>query len=67
MIIFFVLSRPCVCVCVFWKQARVVDGIKPTFSVDSIGLSVLTRWMTAEYCGLQWGGRSGMFSCTGCA
>lgn len=40
----------------------VVDGIKPTVSVDSIGLLAPMGWMNAECCGLEWEGRSAFFS-----
>lgn len=44
----------------------VSDGIKPTVSVDSIGLLALMAWMNAECCVLEWEGRSAVFSCTAC-
>lgn len=44
----------------------VIDGIKPTVSVDSIGLLALMGLMNAECCGLEWEGGSAAFSCTAC-
>lgn len=40
------------------KADCIVDGIKPTVSVDSIGLLALMGWMNAEYCGLEWNGKA---------
>lgn len=58
------LVRLCQHVClVFVKADCVVDGIKPTVSVDSIGLLVLMGRMNAEYCGLEWEGRSVFLYC----
>lgn len=50
----------------FVEADCVVDGIKPTVSVDSIGLLALMGWMNAEYCGLEWEDRSAVFSFTAC-
>lgn len=52
------------CMFGFVEADCVVDGIKPTVSVDSIGLLALMGWMNAEHCGLEWKGRSTVFSCT---
>lgn len=41
------------CALYFGEADCVVDGIKPTLSVDSIGLLALMGWMNAEYCGLE--------------
>lgn len=40
------------CVLCFLEADCVVDGIKPTVSVDSIALLVLMGWMNAD-CGLE--------------
>lgn len=37
----------------FVEADCVVDGIKPTVSVDSIGLLALMGWMNAELCWLE--------------
>lgn len=47
----------------FAEADCVVDGIKPTVSVDSIGLLVLMGWMNTAHCGLEWKGGSAVFSC----
>lgn len=54
------------CMFGFVEADCVVDGIKPAVSVDSVGLLVLMGWMNPEYCGLEWKGRSAVFSCIVC-
>lgn len=56
----------CIFLCDLVEAECVVDGIKPTVSVDSVGLLVLIGWMNAEHCGLERRGRSVVFSCTVC-
>lgn len=56
----------CVGACMFdfVESACVVDGVKPTVSVDSIGLLAPIGRMNAEHCGLEWGW--GCFGVTVC-
>lgn len=54
------------CMLFFVIADSVVDEIKPTVSVDSIGLLALMGWMNAECCGFEWEGGSAMFFRTAC-
>lgn len=43
------------CMFDFVEADCVVDGVKPTVSVNSIGLLAPMGRMNAEHCGLEWG------------
>lgn len=52
------------CMFDFMEADCVVDGVKPTVSIDSIGLLAPIGRMNAEHCGFGMG--EAVFSCTVC-